>query len=152
MLEDIEFLWSQVHFLAAYDQLPGFEIEREIFRDKGRQGVPGSVAPQCGANAREQFFDAKWFNNIIVRSSVEREHFVPLRVSNREHNNGSVGGFANLAAGGDPADARHVHVEKHQVGLLLANSFHRFLAGLGLDDDVPLAGESGTKDSPDLRL
>jgi len=35
-------------------------------------------------DSRQQFFDAKGLDHIIVRSGVECEHFVPLRVSNRE--------------------------------------------------------------------
>jgi hypothetical protein len=132
--------------------LPAFEIQREILRNKRRQCVTRCVPPQCGTNARQQFFDAKGPDHIIVRSGIECEHFVPLRVSNREHDNRSIGRFPNLPARCDPTDTRHVHIEKYEVGLLLTYGFHCFLACLGLDDHVALAGESGTQYSPNLRL
>ena len=152
MLEDLEFLRGQVHFLAAHGQLPAFEIQRKVLRNKRRQRVTGSVPPQRGTNTRQQFFDTKGLDHIVVRSGVECEHFVSFGVSNGEHDDGSIRRFPNLAARGDPADTRHVHIEKYQLGLLLTNGFHRFFTRLGLDDHIPLAGECGAQHSPNLRL
>ena len=63
-----------------------------------------------------------------------------------------IGGLEACREIRQSSDARHVHIEKYKVGLLLTNSFHRFLARFGLDDHVALAGESGTQHSPNLRL
>src|SRR5205814_1615505 len=52
VLEDLEFLRGQVHLLAAHRQLPAFEIQRKVLRNKRSQRVTGSVPPQRSANTR----------------------------------------------------------------------------------------------------
>src|SRR3989442_6268305 len=85
MLENVKFLRRQVHFPTAHRQLPAFEIQREVLRNKRRQRVTGSVPPQCGTNARQQFFDAKGLDHIIVRSGIERSEEHTSELQSRPH-------------------------------------------------------------------
>src|SRR4029077_10498149 len=85
MLEDVEFLWSEVYFMAADRQLRVLKIQCQLFRNKKWQRLTGSVSSQSGTNSRQRLFDTEGLVHIIVRPGIDCEHFVALRVSNREH-------------------------------------------------------------------
>ena len=57
-----------------------------------------------------------------------------------------------VAAGLEPAHARHVHVEQDEIEPLVAELLQRRLAALGIVHLVALAGQRHAHDPPNLRV
>ena len=88
----------------------------------------------------------------IVRARIQRLHFVGFGVAHRQHDDSDASARANLAARGQPAHARHVDVEQHQIGMIIAQLLQRLFAGFGVVHFISGAGESGAHDAADLGL
>ena len=136
--------------VAADGDGAGFEVDGYFFGDEWGDGVAWRVTAERGADAREKFFDAERFYDVVVGAGVESGDFVALGIAHGEHDDGRVGGFANFFAGFEAADAGHVHVEQDEIGFVFADGVYAFFAGHGFGDDVAVAGERGAHDAANL--
>src|SRR5215469_3773946 len=78
MLEDFEFLWGEMNFLAPNGHAPLFEIYRKILRMEGRKRFRGRMPAERGAHPSEQLLYAEGFGDVVVGSGIEGNHFVAL--------------------------------------------------------------------------
>lgn len=148
--QDIELLGSQMHSLTANKYDSFFEINTQFREFDLCNQFIRTEAPQRSANPRAQFFHGKGFHNVIVCSRIERLHFVLLRTTDRQHDDRTVEGQTDFAAGFQPAHTRHIHSQEDEVGTLLNHCFDGVVAILGLDDSIAGAGQSSSQYTADL--
>ncbi len=68
-------------------------------------------------SASQQFSDGERLHN-VVRPPIQGDDLVIFRTADRNHGSGSFKGQSNLAASLQPTHARHVHIQKNQIGAL----------------------------------
>src|ERR1700676_2479594 len=128
------------------------EVDAQLGKFNSWEGLFRVGAPQRGAYAGKQLPDSKRFNDVIVRSRVERCDLVSLCVTDRYHNDGPVKRHSNLVAGLKPAHTGHVHIQKNKLRTLCDHHFNRFLPALRFYDLVPITRKSRPQNASDLRL
>src|SRR3984893_487344 len=148
----IEFFGTQVNSLAAHMDHSLLKIHAQFRSLDFGNRLFGSRTSQRCTNARQQFSDCERFYNVIVRPRIQSDDLVMFRVADRHHDNGPFKGRSNLAASLKPTHARHVHIQKNEIGTLPDDPFDGLLAVLCLYDVVAITGESCSQDAPDLRL
>src|SRR5580704_3554873 len=129
-----------------------FEVDTQLGKFNSRKRLFRVGAPQCGANTGKQLSDSKRFNDVIVRSRIERGDLVTLCVADRHHNDGPVKRHSNLVAGLKSAHTGHVHIQENKLRAFGDDHFDRLLPTPRFYDLVPISGESRPEDASDLRL
>src|ERR1700676_1721030 len=151
-LQHLVFLRRQMHFRLAHRHPPVLEIHRQLLGNKRLWRFSLRMPPQARANPRQQLLDAKRFDDVIIRSRIQRQHLVPLRIPHRQHDDRRARPAPDLPARLDAPHPRHVHVQQHQIRLCLARNLDAFFPILRLDNHVPLARERRPQHPPDLRF
>jgi hypothetical protein len=100
------------------------------------------VAAEQGVNAGEQFFQAEWLEQIIIRPAVEAFHaVVDLALGGEHEHRHGAAAFAELAADGEAIEAGHHHIEQDEVEGFRAGEFKAGHSIGGGADAVALGGE-----------
>src|ERR1700693_5266818 len=150
--KDFELFGSQMHSYIADVHRSFFEVDPQLGKLNSWEWLFWVGAPQCGANSSEQLSDGKRFNDVIVRSRIERSDLVTLGVMDSYHNDGPVKRHSNLVASLKPVHSRHVHIQKNKLRALCDYHFDGLLPTLRLYDLVAITRKSCPENAPDLRL
>src|SRR5579885_503549 len=151
-LQHVIFFWRQMNPVSANVDRARLKIDRQLPGQKVGDRFARREPAQGSSNTRKQFLDSERLHHVVVRSGIERRHFIAFGVAHRKHDDRRLGRTADFAARLDSSDPGHVHIEQNEVGLILANDVDGLLAGLRVHDDIPVSGKSRAQDAPDLRL
>ena len=119
---------------------------------KRGKSIRRRMPAERGANTREKFLDAEGLGDVVIGAGIERNDFVPFGVAHGEHDDRSIAGTANFAAGLNAADAGKIHVEKNQIGFVLGSQFDGLFAVEASQDRVATERKRGAQNAPDLRF
>src|SRR5229473_3575350 len=150
--QDVEFFGSQVNSLTTNVHDSSLEIDTQFRTLDLRKRLLRREASEPGSNARQQFSDRKRFYDVIVRPRIQGDNFILFGVADRYHDYRSLIRQANLAAGLQPAHARHVYIQKNQIGALPDDHVDGLLAVLCLYHVVAAGGKRRSQDAADLRF
>src|ERR1051326_5116105 len=89
-MEEVKFCWCQFYYFAVYGCQPFLQVEGDLCRRDNGIGIVTGTSPQDCAHAREQFFEAKRFGEIIIRASIKRLDLISFSLLYGEDNNRHV--------------------------------------------------------------
>src|ERR1700730_234935 len=150
--KNLKLFGSQMHSYTPDVHRSFFEVDPQLGKFNSWRRLFWVGAPQRGANPSEQLSDGKRFNDVIVRSRIERGDLVTLCVTDSYHNDGPVKRHSDLVASLKPAHPGHVHIQKNKLRALCYYHFDGLLPTLRFYDLVAITGKSRPEDSSDLRL
>ncbi len=141
-LEDIEFDGSQRYRLIAEPHLARcrLHLQPAALEDFTYPFVSAGAA-QDRANARQQFIGSEGLWQIIVRAAVQAVHAVGPGRPRRQHDHRNCAAHANLSQNFESVEARHHHVENHQIELILQSPPDRLKSVMDRFDSKTMGSE-----------
>ena len=116
------------------------------------RGGPIRSAPKMGADASQQFLNAKGFSDVVVCSGVEGFHFRAFMFPHGKHQDRHGRVRAERSAHINPAEAGHHQVGDDQVGLPVLEGAKSFFGVVRRAHVVALRGERPAKHARDVRF
>src|SRR5450755_4751768 len=111
--QDVEFFWTQVNSLAAHLDSSFLEVDTEVRCFYFRKNFVGAESSEDRTNASQQLSHRERLDDVVIRPGVESKDLIPLRVADRQHDDGPFKEQTNLAAGFQTAHIWHVDVQKN---------------------------------------
>jgi hypothetical protein len=112
MAQNLKLFRSQVHFFPVNGHTSRFEVHGQFLGDKRWKRIGGRMPAKGCANAREKLLDTERLRDVIVSTGIQRDYLVSLGAAHGEHDDRSIGGTADFAAGFDTAHARQVDIQE----------------------------------------
>ncbi len=133
VIQQLQLLGRCVDLLAVDDQLIVGQVDHELvpadFLDGFFIGIAHSA--QDGTDTRDDLLGFKGLDHIVVRSQLQTEDLVKYLALGGEHNDGAVGGLADLPAYLPAVHLGQHDVEQHQRRLFTLKELQRLLAVVG---------------------
>src|SRR5512143_3530785 len=128
------------------------QINHQVTAHKGWAIADCAGTSQCGADSGQQFSGAEGLREVIVSSRIQRRNLLGLVVSNRQHNDGGVGPFANAANDLSTVTVRQAKIQQDYVGPDGSYLLDALFTVFGLIHGVAVRRKRGGEQGPDGAL